>query len=56
MVATRGSTTGTRAAPVGVGQVEASRAELPAEQSVLGNQVGEGLTIVVLQPTSKDQK
>jgi len=45
-----------QAAPVGVSQAEASRAELPVEQPVLGNQVGDGLTLSVLQPTRKDQE
>jgi ferritin-like metal-binding protein YciE len=43
-------------APVGVGEAEASRAELPADQPVLGNQVHEGVTLAALEPTGEDQE
>jgi hypothetical protein len=37
-------------------QAEASRAELPADQPVLGNQVHEGVTLAALEPTGEDQE
>jgi hypothetical protein len=42
-----------QAAPVGVSQAEARSAEVPAEYPILGNQVGEGITLAMLQPTGE---
>ena len=42
-------------APVSVGQSKAPATQLPAQQAILVNQIGDRISLAPLQPTAEDQ-